>query len=192
MLRYEKGDPIPSDIVARICEITGCRPDWLILGDGPMLGEGAAPSQVEDAPRETWIKGERHRGVAILARLPAGPVQSDTDLGALAETGAEGYTVVPDPRDENAFALIVEGNSMSPTLMPGDVIVVSPRRRDDVRFPVSVVRIKAEDVAVRYLDIGNDYALLSSANPEYRPIRVKLSDIEVVGRVVGWWHTVTE
>ncbi len=190
--RYERGDPIPSDIMARICEITGCRPDWLLMGEGPMYREEFAAEEEADAPREVWIGGELQRDVPILARIPAGETKSYTDQDSPVGVGAEGHILVPDPKDENAFALVVEGNSMSPTLVAGDVIVVSPRRKEDKRFPIAVVKIDGEDVAVKFLDIEDDHAILSSENPAYRPIRVRLSDIEIVGRVVGWRHTVTE
>jgi len=191
--RYENGHAaIPADIAVLICQATGGRPDWLLMGEGPMLREEIAAEDEAKAPREIWIGGELQRDVPVLARIPAGPAQPNTDQDTPVGVGAEGHILVPDPKDENAFALIVEGNSMSPTLVPGDVIVVSPRRKDDRRFPITVVKIDGEDVAVKYVDIENDHAVLSSENPTYRPIRVKLSDIEVVGRVVGWRHTVTE
>ena len=157
-----------------------------------MYREEFAAEEEAEAPREIWIGGELQRDVPVLAAIPAGPAQPNTDQDTPVGVGAEGYILVPDPKDENAFALIVEGNSMSPTLVPGDIIVVSPRRREDKRLPIAVVKIDGEDVAVKFLDIENDHAVLSSENPAFRPIRVKLSDIEVIGRVVGWRHTVTE
>jgi len=183
---------MPADLIVRICEVTGCRSDWLLFGEEPMQREEFATGEEAEAPRELWIGGELQRDVPVLARIPAGETKSYTDQDTPVGVGAEGYILVPDPKDENAFALVVEGDSMVPVLSPGDVIVVSPRRKEDLRLPIAVVKIRGEDVAVKFLDIENEHAVLSSENSAYRPIKVKHSDIEVVGRVVGWRHTVTE
>jgi phage repressor protein C with HTH and peptisase S24 domain len=190
--RYELGFPMPTDVLLRVCGHVGCRPDWLLLGIGSAQGGGGTTREDTSWEKETWMGGVLHRDVPVLVRAPARGSQPSADQDTPTGISAEGHLVVPDPEDENAFALIVEGSSMSPILVPGDAVVVSPRRKEDLRLPITVIRIRGGDVAMRYLDIEGDHVVLSSENPEYRPIKVPLADIETVGRVVGWMHTIKE
>ena len=189
--RYERElTPVPSDVITRICELTGASPDWLLLGKKPVQPVTVSQEETDDA----WLlddgRRERMMPVPILSEIPAGYTEAMTDGDTPAGVGALGTIHVRDPRDENAFGLMVKGNSMSPVLSPGDILIVSPARFDDLRFPIVVFRLRDEEVAVKYVRLTENTARISSENPLYAPFEVPLQDIRVIGRVIGWQHYV--
>ena len=197
--RYETGKtPLPLDLLGVICEKTGVSANWLLLGEGPMYRaesmEMRTPELVIEppGPREVWIGGDLHRDVPVLAAVPAGDAKAVSDADYPPGYGIEGYILVPDPKDENAYALKVEGMSMSPRLAPGDTIVISPRRRDDLRYPICVVKIKGDDITIKYVKIQGVMAHLEPENPEFRAIELPVEDIEIIGRVIGWMRMLSE
>jgi phage repressor protein C with HTH and peptisase S24 domain len=195
LARYEAGDAVPSDILLEICRIKNVRPDWLMLGEGPMrrteeLTPKADLEIIPEGPRKVYIGGDLHRDVPVLAAAPAGAARSVSDADYPAGYGVDGWILVPDPEDANAYALRIDGDSMTPTLVPGDTIIVSPRRREDLRFPICVVRIAGDDITVKYVRYEGTMAYLEPENATYRPIVLPRENIEIIGRVVGWMHTV--
>ena len=195
LFRYEQGQTtVPADVLVSICQATGVRADWLLFGTGPMkrIDEPAEADRVANGPGIRYLKADDQVEVPILAEVPAGRPLASTDQEAPTGIGMEGYVLVPDPKDENAFALKVRGDSMAPVLMPGDIIVVSPRRKEDLRYPIAVVKLRGEDVAVKYLKLRPPLAVLESANAAYPPVEVPLAEIEIVGRVCGWQRAIRE
>ena len=194
LYRYETDEAMPTDVFAKVCDLTGARADWLLFGTGPMkrIDEPAEADRVANGPGIRYLKADDQVEVPILAEVPAGRPLASTDQEAPTGIGMEGYVLVPDPKDENAFALKVRGDSMAPVLMPGDIIVVSPRRKEDLRYPIAVVKLRGEDVAVKYLKLRPPLAVLESANAAYPPVEVPLAEIEIVGRVCGWQRAIRE
>ena len=191
LYRYERGEtPIPSDVVERICDVANIRSDWLLLGRGPRHAD-MSTDVVESASLSFDGAEAPLERIPVLSEIPAGFTQAMTDGDMPPGVGMRGSFWVPDPRDPNAFGLVVKGNSMSPTLSDGDIIVVSPRRFDDLRFPIAVIKVRDEEVAVKYLRIQERHAILISENPQYDPVEVPLEEIHVVGRVIGWFHQVS-
>jgi repressor LexA len=92
------------------------------------------------------------------------------------------YVTVDDVRDPGAFALRVKGNSMSPRIEDGDVVIVSPQaeaRNGDI----CVVRVEGEDTLKKVKFEGN-YVHLIPLNPDYEPVTVRRKDVNFVWKVV--------
>ena len=193
--RYEcEKTPVPSHVITRICEATGASPDWLLLGKEREEPIVVSRDEAQDERSEWFLadgRQERMVSIPVLSEIPAGFTEAMTDGDTPVGIGALGSIHVRDPRDENAFALVVKGNSMSPTLSPGDILIVSPARFDDLRFPIVVFRLRDEEVAVKYVRLAENRARVVSDNPLYPPYEVPIEDIHVIGRVVGWQHYVT-
>lgn len=187
MSRYEAGDDVPSGIVHQICTLTGVRADWLLFGDGPMR-RGEEVEYGEPKSGHYFVRDGReeqlHR-VPVLATIPAGKGQEKTDADYPAGYGAYGAVWVPDPEDVNAFALIVDGDSMAPDLLRGDIVIVSPRRAGDLRYPRAVIRLDGGDAMVKHVKFHGDTATISSRNDAYPPFDVPRASVQVIGRVVG-------
>lgn len=175
--RYERGEtPLPADLMLRICDITGCSADWLLLGreESRAVHEDAEPYHVD---------GESLVRVPVLAKIPAGIFAANSD-GDYPAGAAEKYIRVADPKDENAYALVVDGDSMEPYLSIGDIVLISPRQRDNASYPICVIRMRGEDVALKTVRVVGETVYLKSTNEAYPPIELPAMDVEVIGRAI--------
>lgn len=187
IMRYEQGSPVPSDVLVQICDATGTRPDWILLGD-----RDVEPARYQPKKPPSANMPADQREIPILSTISAGHLTANGDADMPVGVGALGYIVAADPKDENAFALKVDGASMAPVLMPGDFVVVSPRRMEDLRYQMCVVKIRGEDVTLKYMKRRGDVIVLESENPAYRPIEVPIAEVEIMGRVVAWLRNFQE
>ena len=116
----------------------------------------------------------------------------------LAEAGNEGFfddagfpvggswdeVRFPDVGDDNAYALEVSGDSMSPVYRDGDIIIVSPnaqvRRGDRV-----VVKTKDGEVMAKSLARYSQKRVeLRSFNAEFEDRTIEMSDIAWIARIL--------
>lgn len=65
------------------------------------------------------------RRIPLINKVSAGYPADFTDLDYPAGA-ADGYVVVPDLTDPNAFAIVVCGDSMAPRFEEGDILIISP------------------------------------------------------------------
>jgi phage repressor protein C with HTH and peptisase S24 domain len=121
--------------------------DWLLRGHGTMSGVPVVP---------------------ILGRVGAGSVVTDADDAA--EIAAGDW--VEMPREADAQAFVVEGDSMRPRFLPGEVLVFErdPSRERNLVGQYCLVQIKSE-AAERYVKIlrhgrGEDRWRLDSHNAD--------------------------
>lgn len=83
----------------------------------------------------------------------------------------------------NAYALIVSGDSMSPKIEPGEVILVSPNM--GVRTgEYAVARLKDGTVAAKRVKAKNSLFILESVNPDYPPVECSAEDVVFLHRIV--------
>ena len=82
--------------------------------------------------------------VPILSRTPAGTVSFNTDAGYPPGI-AERFVFSPDVLDRNAYALVVEGDSMEPRFRGGDIIIASPNTPVDFANPTPCAIIFKDD-----------------------------------------------
>lgn len=114
-------------------------------------------------------KADILRKIPVVSWAAAGKANDYEDLANQIEE-----TVECDIRDPDAFALIVEGDSMEKEIMAGDRIVFSPGteiRNNDI----VVVRLKETGgvMVKRYRSKGPDNFQLESNRPEYPPLDFK-------------------
>lgn len=145
------------------------------------------------------LEGEDFKGdngfVPVLAWVAAGLPREAHDGGY--PTGSADAYVQFDTDDPNAFALRVDGNSMSPDFKHGNIIVASPKLghgNDTYRDGMAAVVIfSSERTAtfkiVRYGQTSPaarpmDY-VLESLNPDFPPMRLKVGEIAAIYPVVG-------
>ncbi len=87
--------------------------------------------------------------------------------------------MIPDCRDENAFALIIEGDSMEPDFHDGDRVILSPNR--ELRSGDFAAARFADGCGVvfkrfRRSGIDGSKVILESLNPIYSPIEKVITD----------------
>lgn len=149
-------------------------PEWLIHGNGPMeLPAGAYP-----------LAGARF--LPVLSFAQAGAFQSGLTPEDAYPVG-HGEAVVPYMAEKklsaHAFALRIEGDSMTPRIEPGDIVYVEPEvepQNGDIVIAAST----AGEVWCKKLRIQAGVRWLVSFNPEYPAIPMD-GNIRIVGLVVG-------
>lgn len=125
----------------------------------------------------------RPRPVPLIGLAQAGNGGYFDDAGFPVGGGWDEVTL-PDVRDENAYALEVSGDSMSPVYRDGDVIVVSPaasiRKGDRV-----VVKTMDGEVLAKVLARRSDKRVeLMSLNPAFETRVLKPEDILWMARII--------
>ena len=164
--------------VRELCRLAGLRsPDTVQYHLDKLRAKGLLES-VHGKSRTMAPAGSH--GVAmipILGSVPAGPA-----AGAYAEAEGHVPASVEGEAVENLFALRVKGDSMEPTLMNHDTVVV--RWQQSARAgEIVVARFEEEEATVKRFKLRPSGALLVPDNAKYPPF--PLGEGKIVGKVVS-------
>lgn len=176
--RWEKGEQVPAgDHLLQIAKWTGVRPGWLLTGEGDMyLNTESSPKIIRFKPDAVFRKVSLVE-VPLLSSVPAGRTAA-----IFHPDHVERYVTVDNLNDSGAFALVVKGESMSPRIEDGDVVVVSPQR-EARSGDICVVRVNDEDV-LKMIKLDGDYIHLIPLNTTFDPLTVRKRDVSFVWKVV--------
>jgi len=119
----------------------------------------------------------------LLSKIPGGFPQSYTDGEFPAGFGFE-FIDRGDITDPNAFALIVDGDSMSPRINSGDIVIVSPNTEVVSRSIAAVTVHNDEHTLKRIIFLDNGKILLQPENEHFDPEVLDPEDVRFIGRVV--------
>ena len=160
---WKNGDRSPKPpTIATIASCFGVSPAWLA---------GASDDAQPDAlPGNLRRVSDLHtQRVPLIGRVAAGePIMAEEDY--------ETFVSAPVKCDA---ALEVQGESMMPTYLPGDIIYI--RRQSDVRDgPVAVVLLDDEATLKHVYHDPNGVTLISD-NPAYPPMRFTADDYSYMG-----------
>lgn len=175
--RWEKGEQVPDGVaITRLARATSVQANWLLTGEGEMYPVPSRPENVYTLP------GSNRRRVKtvdlpLISAVPAGKVAT-----LFHPDYVDDYVTVDDVKDPQAFALKVKGNSMSPRIEDGDVVIVSPQQ-EARSGDICVARVNGEDTLKKVKFEGN-YIHLIPLNPEFDPVTVKKRDVNFVWKVV--------
>jgi repressor LexA len=175
--RWEKGEQVPDGIaITRIAKATGVQPTWLLTGEGEMYPAPSRPQNVY--PLNSAMRRKVNLvDLPLVSAVPAGKVAT-----MFHPDFVDTYVTVDDVKDSQAFALKVHGNSMSPRIEDGDIVIVSPQQ--EVRNgDICVIRVSGEDT-LKKVKLEGMYLHLVPLNPEFEPVTVKRKDVEFVWKVV--------
>jgi SOS-response transcriptional repressor LexA len=105
-----------------------------------------------------------------------------------AETASPGVSFTPE---EGTFTLGVMDEAMTPTLMPGDVVVISPRESPRPGDMIVVEPASGDGSAVIrcYWRFGS-LIVLTALNRQYRPLPALTSDINYAGKITAIFRPV--
>ncbi len=185
--RFELGVRTPrTDELISLLE-RGVNINWLLTGEGPMfLDEEAEKTPVENITTQTDaiaipLLGEVSAGPGIEVFGPPWMDSMEELLFVSPEILPAGLyeSILQNPDD--FFALIITSDSMTPTLQPGDTVIVKEHafgpgdivviRRDQTRHFVKRLKVTEDDSYIYVSD-----------NPKYPPMLPKEGDV-IVGRV---------
>ena len=143
-------------------------------------------------PRAIEMLDKAVEGVKSVVRPSGLPLVGQVAAGqpVLAEENIEEYVQLPAEigGDEGEFVLRVRGDSMRDAgILEGDHVVV--RKQETAGDGEIVVALVGEEATVKRFYRENDHVRLQPENPAHEPIRTK--DVQVLGRVVGLYRSVT-
>jgi len=168
----ERGSRSPSlEALDRISEALG-------IGAGELLSGGGGGSVVRERPAT--------RSVPLIGSVSAGQSRiawTDEDLPV--GGGDERVDAPSDLRDPHAFALRVRGDSMSPALHDGDVVIISPRLGRVRAGGNALVQMRDGRVYLKAVYRRKDTLILQSVNPAYEPIAIPRSEVRRLMRVAA-------
>lgn len=113
----------------------------------------------------------------VVAGLPTEAIENfDDDWEELSEDMMnDGYEY---------FALRIKGDSMSPRMQNGDVVIV--RKQNDIESDeIAVVRVDGDDATVKKVRLTDDGIWLLPSNPAFSPMFYgKGDEVSILGKVV--------
>ena len=170
--RYVTGKTKPNgEALAKLAAALGVSPEWLI-GEGPDLTRDELSrmslTYTQASARQVNVLGDVAAGVPI-------PAQEDI-VGSI-------YT------EKDVFALRIKGDSMSPRIMDGDVVLVDQNacpEDGDV-----VIALVGDEATCKILKKTHDRVTLVPFNAAYPPFVYtgdEIADLHVLGVVVESRH----
>ena len=121
--------------------------------------------------------------IPLLTKIPGGDAVEWSDGDYPAGFGEEFLDrgLVTDP---NAFALIVDGDSMSPRINSGDIVIISPNTPLTSRSIAAVAFGEGERTLKTIIYLKNGKILLQPENDNYEPILLDPHEIIFSWKVV--------
>jgi phage repressor protein C with HTH and peptisase S24 domain len=130
LARFERGDAVPNaDVLARYYDVLGIDLNWLTTGQGSMFGEDKMESSI--AKPSDAAASSNHRAIPhfdIRAAAGDGSAEMVVDASSYVVFDHTWFQRYVPPRAVLGV-LEVEGDSMVPTLMSGDMVVVNMEER---------------------------------------------------------------
>lgn len=172
---YMHGDYEPNaKKCAAIAEALGVTPAWL-------LGQEELP--ISAFTLRGLKPGRTQQTIPILGKVAAGePIFADENL--------IGTLTIEDPRSD-LFALHITGDSMSPRIMDGDLVLV---HKQNTANDGDLVIALHEDAATCKVYRKNSWGVsLVPFNTSYAPFVFSGSDaaeqLQIIGKVIGSYHS---
>ncbi len=121
--------------------------------------------------------------IPLLTRIPGGDAVEWSDGDYPAGFGEE-FIDRGDVTDSNAFALIVDGDSMSPRINSGDIVIISPNSPVTNRSIAAVAFGNGERTLKTIIFLSDGKVLLKPENEKYEPILLDQKEIIFTWKVV--------
>lgn len=192
---YEMGTRVPHHVVARLVEI-GVNPEWLLLGEGPMVRRG--PEEEEIRSLELRLADERAAGVdgAKLGEFYVLPLYADEAAAGepleMRDAEIEGPAVIhrnwcPHPEATDYVRVHRCGTSMEPTIPAGAIVTIDRSSAVPEELLGKIVAIGLRDGGVtikrlRRTERGGYLGVPDNTSPEHRAIYLDEGD-RVIGQV---------
>jgi phage repressor protein C with HTH and peptisase S24 domain len=187
--KYIAGESLPGlEKLIAIARTSGVRVEWLATGEGPTRpDDGTAQAQPTDSSPVL---------TADHVYVPLFDVTASAGGGAVVEAELVEDTLAFKRswlltelrvRPEDLALVHVEGESMEPTLRPGDLILVN-RSDTSVRDGIYLLRLNSALLVKRLQWLPGGKLKVASDNPAYEPFIVSMQDesqdLAIVGRIV--------
>lgn len=161
--RYEQGRLPGEEILSQIANRLGITVAALI----------SPPGSDQDKRNATVIGDVEFRKIPVVSLAAAGRMRDFQDLCHQMEE-----MIDSDCKDKNAFAVVIEGNSMAPRFLAGERIVLNPNGRVIEGKPVAVKTEEGEVLFKIFHETNPNEIMLESINPAWPPITLKKSKVK--------------
>lgn len=187
---WKKGKSSPKrDKIEKIAEFFEINPDWL-AGTSDFKTNKEILENFDKVSNLDAIKGqmidiqENTTRIRVLGKVAAGVPTHMQDEYVI------GYEDVSNDmiKDDTVFGLEINGDSMSPRILKGDVVIV--REQNDAESgDVVIVTINGDEATCKRLMKYADGISLISFNPAYEPMTFSNKEIEekpvrILGKVI--------
>ena len=187
---WKKGKSSPKyDKIQIIADYFGVEADWL-AGKSEFKTKQEMLQHFDNKSNFDVIKGqmidvqENTTRIKVLGKVAAGPPAHMQDEYVI------GYEDVSNDmiKDDNVFGLEINGDSMSPRILKGDIVIV--REQNDAESgDVVIVTINGDEATCKRLMKYADGISLISFNPAYEPMTFSNKEIEekpvrIIGKVI--------
>jgi len=174
--KYETRSLLPHDLIDDVAQLTGRSIDFVLTGRGDGAPTRPANDDYAAVPRWSYAASAGHGAI-----IEPEPEKQHEILFRL-----EWIRTITDAPIERLFALTVEGNSMAPTLMDGDLALIDRTRTQARSDGIYLINVDGELLVKRLQKSLTDGTwTIISDNPLYPSesgITRDLLDIE--GRVM--------
>lgn len=133
---------------------------------------------------KTSANSENRRWVPVLGKIPAGlPIEAVDSIIGYVELPADQHP------NTNLYALLVQGDSMEPQVMDGDIVIFKPQPDADSGQLV-IVRLNGHEATLKKLKkMDEGIMLIPNNQPKHEPIffnwqQIASLPVEIIGVVV--------
>jgi phage repressor protein C with HTH and peptisase S24 domain len=178
VMNWEKEKKFPNKTsIKTIAEVFGVNFDWLLTGEGGMFIQPALD------PEKDFVYIPMYKD--IRAAAGAGSLVPDVEIISSRLAFRRDWIKERGVSADDASIIHVLGDSMFPTLINSDVLLVDSSQKRLIRDKIYVFRIDDELVVKRYKARAEDILTLSSDNPHIGDMEIDLNqNADVIGRVV--------
>ncbi|QIE96421.1 helix-turn-helix domain-containing protein [Pantoea stewartii] len=172
--QLENGKTKRPRYLPELARALGCEIDWLITGT--KSGTNVSPAELGN------------KRIPILSYVQAGLWTESQEYRSY--DGGMSYLLVDDDVSDNAFALIIEGDSMAPKFNAGDKIIVDPEVYPvPGDFVVALDGVKNQTVFKKFRPTGvdshgNDIYELVPLNDDFPTLRSETGKLSIIGTMV--------
>lgn len=182
--RYEREVSFPKiDFVSDLCRSYNLNPTWLIYGEGARLYREA---DIDDRDYKQLILGDFDLIPMVETRLSAGNgafVVSENIEGYYAFKKTWVRRVATSAK--SLVLLRVEGDSMQPTILTGDTVMIDTNRLDIIEGRIFAIRFDST-VMIKRLSFrpSNRIMVISDNKQEFDPYEVDRGELCILGQVI--------
>jgi phage repressor protein C with HTH and peptisase S24 domain len=199
IMKFEKGSLPQGENLVALCRALQVSADWLLFGLGEAYGADGPgvvtdhglgdPEGLPRLPEAGRPEGDLYALVPLAeARLSAGggafvPSEKASKFLAFRRDWLGAYATSPS----QAILMSVQGESMSPTIMDGDLVMMDVGRRlvhDGGIYAIGL----GDAISIKRLEllVGGRVRVISDNRQEYPPYEVDQAELRILGRII--WY----